>query len=54
VDIHLACQYASLAATRWLGVRLELLGNLVILSSAILAVLAREWGTTSAGPVSFF
>ncbi|KAI1717212.1 ABC transporter transmembrane region domain-containing protein [Ditylenchus destructor] len=49
IDTHLGCRYFSLVANRWLGIRLELIGNLVILSSAMLAVASKGWGSITAG-----
>ncbi|KAE9550784.1 hypothetical protein FO519_005999 [Halicephalobus sp. NKZ332] len=49
VDEHIVCKYHSLQSNRWLSVRLELIGNFIILSAATLAVLGKGWGTTTAG-----
>ncbi|TKR66776.1 hypothetical protein L596_023017 [Steinernema carpocapsae] len=49
VDTHISCKYFSLMSNRWLAVRLEFLGNLIILSAALFAVLAKSSGTISAG-----
>ncbi|XP_015785720.1 multidrug resistance-associated protein 1 [Tetranychus urticae] len=43
VDFNISCLYPSVIANRWLSVRLETCGNLIILCSAIFAVLARKY-----------
>ncbi|XP_074600432.1 multidrug resistance-associated protein 1-like [Brevipalpus obovatus] len=42
VDFNQSCYYSSIMSNRWLSVRLELCGNLIILSAATFAVLARN------------
>lgn len=42
VDFNQQCTYPGLVANRWLGVRLEAVGALVIMFAALFAVLARE------------
>ncbi|CAK1601166.1 unnamed protein product [Parnassius mnemosyne] len=42
VDHNQACYYPSCIANRWLAVRLEMIGNLIIFFSALFAVLARD------------
>ncbi|XP_053612777.1 multidrug resistance-associated protein 1 isoform X2 [Plodia interpunctella] len=49
VDHNQECYYPSCIANRWLAVRLEMIGNLIIFFAAIFAVLGRE--TTYAGLV---
>ncbi|XP_063974576.1 multidrug resistance-associated protein 1 isoform X5 [Diachasmimorpha longicaudata] len=49
VDFNQVCYYPSIIANRWLAVRLEMIGNLIILFSALFAVLGRD--TLSAGLV---
>ncbi|XP_011305034.1 multidrug resistance-associated protein 1 isoform X4 [Fopius arisanus] len=49
VDFNQVCYYPSIIANRWLAVRLEMVGNLIILFSALFAVVGRE--TLSAGLV---
>ncbi|KAK0419050.1 hypothetical protein QR680_013923 [Steinernema hermaphroditum] len=49
VDTHISCKYFSLMSNRWLAVRLEFLGNLIVLFAALFAVLAKSSGTISAG-----
>jgi ABC-type multidrug transport system fused ATPase/permease subunit len=49
LDLHIKCKYHSLIAGRWLSMRLEIIGNIVILSAALLAVLTKEWGVLTAG-----
>uniref|UniRef100_A0A914ULK3 ABC-type glutathione-S-conjugate transporter n=1 Tax=Plectus sambesii TaxID=2011161 RepID=A0A914ULK3_9BILA len=51
VDTHLRCKYLNLIANRWLSVRLELVGNCVVLFAALFAVLSREWNPVSAGVI---
>ncbi|CAI5456759.1 unnamed protein product [Caenorhabditis angaria] len=51
VDENLATYYPSIVANRWLAVRLELVGNLIVLSSALFAVLFRDSPGLSAGLV---
>lgn len=42
-------RYFSLISNRWLSVRLELIGNIVILFCSVMAVFSRDWGTATAG-----
>ncbi len=42
LDLNNRCFYPSLAANRWLSVRLELVTNLIILFSALFAVIYRR------------
>ncbi|XP_055643285.1 multidrug resistance-associated protein 1 isoform X8 [Toxorhynchites rutilus septentrionalis] len=42
VDFNQVCYFPSIIANRWLAVRLEMVGNLIILFSALFAVLGRE------------
>jgi ATP-binding cassette subfamily C (CFTR/MRP) protein 1 len=42
VDLNQACFEPSIIANRWLSVRLEMLGNLIILFAALFAVLGRD------------
>ncbi|KAJ9591217.1 hypothetical protein L9F63_002223, partial [Diploptera punctata] len=42
VDFNQVCYYPSIIANRWLAVRLEMVGNLIIFFSALFAVLGRE------------
>ncbi|XP_058815254.1 multidrug resistance-associated protein 1 isoform X1 [Topomyia yanbarensis] len=49
VDFNQVCYYPSIIANRWLAVRLEMVGNMIILFAALFAVLGRE--TMSAGLV---
>ncbi|CAD6185500.1 unnamed protein product [Caenorhabditis auriculariae] len=51
VDENLATYYPSIVANRWLAVRLELVGNLIVLSAALFAVLFRDSPGLSAGLV---
>uniref|UniRef100_A0A1B6EGY9 ABC-type glutathione-S-conjugate transporter n=1 Tax=Clastoptera arizonana TaxID=38151 RepID=A0A1B6EGY9_9HEMI len=49
VDFNQVCLYPSLISNRWLAVRLETVGNLIIFFSSLFAVLSRD--TTNAGLV---
>ena len=49
VDVNQKSYYPSIIANRWLSVRLELIGNLVVLFAALFAVIGRETGTIDAG-----
>uniref|UniRef100_A0A1I8BIX4 ABC-type glutathione-S-conjugate transporter n=1 Tax=Meloidogyne hapla TaxID=6305 RepID=A0A1I8BIX4_MELHA len=51
VDIQIGCRYFALIANRWLSVRLELIGNLMILFCSVMAVFSRDWGTVTAGVI---
>lgn len=42
VDHNQSCYYPSCIANRWLAVRLEMIGNLIIFSAALFAVLGRD------------
>lgn len=42
VDFNQMCYYPSIIANRWLAVRLEMVGNLIIFFSALFAVLSRD------------
>ncbi|KAK5971311.1 Multi drug resistance-associated protein variant [Trichostrongylus colubriformis] len=50
VDAFIKCKYSNIVANRWLGIRLEFIGNLVILFAALFAVISKELGwVTSPG-----
>ncbi|KAK2583563.1 hypothetical protein KPH14_009513 [Odynerus spinipes] len=49
VDFNQVCYYPGIIANRWLAVRLEMVGNLIIFFAALFAVLGRD--TISAGIV---
>ncbi|CAH0714289.1 unnamed protein product, partial [Brenthis ino] len=49
VDHNQACYYPSCVANRWLAIRLEMIGNLIIFFAALFAVLGRD--TINAGLV---
>ncbi|XP_014486459.1 PREDICTED: multidrug resistance-associated protein 1 isoform X2 [Dinoponera quadriceps] len=51
VDINQVCYYPSIIANRWLAVRLEMVGNLIIFFAALFAVLGRNSPDMSAGIV---
>ena len=46
VDKNQACYQPNIAATRWLSIRLEMLGNLIILFSALFAVIGKGSSTS--------
>uniref|UniRef100_A0A915PJI9 Uncharacterized protein n=1 Tax=Setaria digitata TaxID=48799 RepID=A0A915PJI9_9BILA len=51
LDKNIVIQYHSLVANRWLAVRLELVGNLIVFCSALFSVFYRESGSVTAGLV---
>ncbi|KAK3097219.1 hypothetical protein FSP39_007607 [Pinctada imbricata] len=51
VDANQQYQFVSFSANRWLGTRLEFLGNIVIMSAALFAVAARDSNTGISGGV---
>lgn len=42
VDQNQICYYPSIISNRWLAVRLEMIGNLIILFAALFAVLGKD------------
>ncbi|XP_063235805.1 multidrug resistance-associated protein 1-like isoform X3 [Bacillus rossius redtenbacheri] len=42
VDVNQMCYFPGLIANRWLAVRLEMIGNLIIFFSALFAILGRD------------
>uniref|UniRef100_A0A1I7VWL8 ABC-type glutathione-S-conjugate transporter n=1 Tax=Loa loa TaxID=7209 RepID=A0A1I7VWL8_LOALO len=50
VDCFIRCKYSNVLSNRWLAVRLEFIGNCVVLCAALFAVLSQHWGVAvSAG-----
>ncbi|KAK6042918.1 hypothetical protein COOONC_19577 [Cooperia oncophora] len=50
VDAFIKCKHCSVMADRWLAIRLEFIGNLVIFFAALFAVISKEFGwVTSPG-----
>ncbi|EPB66686.1 ABC transporter, ATP-binding protein [Ancylostoma ceylanicum] len=50
VDAFIRCKYSNVASNRWLAIRLEFIGNLVIFFAALFAVISKELGwVTSPG-----
>ncbi|VDO37669.1 unnamed protein product [Haemonchus placei] len=50
VDAFIRCKYSNIVANRWLAIRLEFIGNLVIFFAALFAVISKELGwVTSPG-----
>lgn len=42
VDTNQACYYPSIIANRWLAIRLETIGNFVVLFASLFAVIGRD------------
>ncbi|KAL0267499.1 UNVERIFIED_CONTAM: hypothetical protein PYX00_009752 [Menopon gallinae] len=51
VDFNQICYYPSLIANRWLAVRLETIGNLIIFFAALFAVKSKSDGSVNSGLV---
>ena len=51
VDFNQMCYYPTFVSSRWLSVRLETIGNLIILFASLFAVIARD--TMDPGKVCF-
>uniref|UniRef100_A0A1I7XB13 ABC transporter domain-containing protein n=1 Tax=Heterorhabditis bacteriophora TaxID=37862 RepID=A0A1I7XB13_HETBA len=51
IDKFTQCRYLSISANRWLATRLELLGNTVVISSAVLGSFSVKYFSLSAGLV---
>uniref|UniRef100_A0A1I7SBP4 ABC-type glutathione-S-conjugate transporter n=2 Tax=Bursaphelenchus xylophilus TaxID=6326 RepID=A0A1I7SBP4_BURXY len=47
IDENIKAYYPSLVANRWLSVRLELIGNLIVFFSGIFAVIFSDYGVTA-------
>ncbi|KAI6200965.1 hypothetical protein M3Y96_00790800 [Aphelenchoides besseyi] len=46
LNLHIKCKFHALISRNWLGIRLEILGNIVILAAALLSVFAARWSIT--------
>lgn len=42
VDLNQVCHYPSIIANRWISIRLEMMGNLIILFAALFAVMGKD------------
>ena len=42
VDVNNSCNFATMNSNRWLSIRLEMIANLIVLFSAVFAVLYRK------------
>ena len=42
VDFNQVCYFPSIIANRWLAIRLEMVGNLIILFAAMFAVMGKD------------
>lgn len=52
VDVNQTAYYPNIVSNRWLAIRLELVGNMIIFFAATFAVTSRLWGEgTTAGVV---
>ncbi|CAJ0944757.1 unnamed protein product, partial [Mesorhabditis belari] len=51
VDNFIQCRHLTLATNRWLGIRLELLGNTTVLMAALMAVLSTRFTEITPGLV---
>lgn len=49
LDINQVCYYPSIISNRWLAVRLEMIGNLIILFAALFAVLQKDQSPSLVG-----
>ncbi|UMM39483.1 hypothetical protein L5515_016525 [Caenorhabditis briggsae] len=47
LNTHVRCNYYSQMSNRWLAIRLELLGNIVIFAASMLAIFGKESGLTA-------
>ncbi|MCP9261934.1 Multidrug resistance-associated protein 1 [Dirofilaria immitis] len=45
VDCFTRCKYSNILSNRWLAVRLEFIGNSVVLCASLFAVLSQRWDT---------
>ncbi|CAD5214570.1 unnamed protein product [Bursaphelenchus okinawaensis] len=51
IDLHVTCKYSAGISARWLGMRLEIMGNSIILITALLSVWSKETGFMSPGSI---
>lgn len=47
VDFNQVCYYPGMIANRWLAIRLEMVGNIIIFFAALFAVLSRSSGQSA-------
>lgn len=54
IDRFICCKYSTILSNRWLAVRLEFVGNCVVLCAAMLVILSQRWHfAMSAGIAGF-
>lgn len=46
VDYNNQSYWPNVASNRWLGIRLDLVGNLLVISAAVFAVVSKTWDAT--------
>ncbi|CAJ0567100.1 unnamed protein product, partial [Mesorhabditis spiculigera] len=49
VDKNIQCRHLTMATNRWLGIRLELLGNIIVLLAALMGVISTRFSVISPG-----